>query len=229
MKSLMIVLALFFHFECMAQMNGYVYPILPINGSAEQNFVPKGWKIDKKISCDFNSDSLLDFALVIQKIDPIKVDSQDYFPKILLIAFQNSKKTYTLNISTFKIFGEGNWGIGDDAFFDLGRIKTTLKIVFLTGGSEAVKKYYYFQFRSKEWLLTGYSDEMSGSQDPGVYVTNINFLTNKIESYTEINGKKVIDKHADSLDEILKMNNIKVEPHYLRDIDASAFIDPFVG
>jgi len=210
-------------------MNGFVYPTIASTGSKQEDFIPKDWKAIKNVESDFNGDGLLDLALVIQKINPIQFDSAGYFPKILLIAFQEPDRTYKLNTSTFKIFGEGNWGIGDEAFVNISPQRNLLKITFCTGGTARAYMNYYFQYRNNEWQLVEYTDELYQVPSRDLYVTDINFLTLTMESYTKLNGKKIVDRKKGKPDEIFRLNDITSTNIKLTDIDASTFIDPFKG
>lgn len=227
--KLLPILFLLLSFDCVGQMNGYVYPTLPSTGKKQKNFIPKNWKATKKISGDFNKDGLLDFALVIQKIHPVRFSDSNYFPQILLIAFQKKNKTYGLNTSTFKIFGEGNWGINDQAFVNIGLQNSSLKITFCTGGTLRAYLNYYFKYQNNEWFLTEYTDEVYPVASKDLYITEVNFLDRSMETYTKLNGKKIINKKKTKPDELFRSNKITSTSYKLTDIDASTFIDPFKG
>lgn len=216
-------------FDCVGQMNEYVYPTVSTVGNKQEDFIPKDWKAIKKVSFDFNRDGLLDFALVIQKVKSIQFDNSNYFPQLLLIVFQKTNKTYRLNSSTFKIFGEGNWGINDQAFVNIGLQNSSLKITFCTGGTERAYMNYYFKYKNKQWLLTEYMDEIYQVASKDLYVTEINFSTVSMETYIKLHGEKIVDRKRVKPDETFRLNNITSTHIKLVDIDASTFIDPFKG
>ena len=228
MRLTIIIFLSFFSTEIFAQMNGFVYPNIPTKGTKLEDFVPKDWSILKTVTCDFNSDGTLDNAMVIKHTVPI--DSSNFSPKMLLVVFQGHDKVFELNLSTFKFFGEGLWGVqGSEPFSNLELDKKSLKTTFWTGGSSVVKMEYSFQFIEKEWLLTKYMSTFYEHSSKNLWVDDVDFIEQVEYTYTKKNGKKIIDKKFGNFNFFLKNNNIPNASNKLSDINIETFIDPFKG
>lgn len=207
------------------------FPFPPIIHKAKNisNFVPQGWIIRDSVMTDFNSDQLKDFAIVIQTKKPYLFNDTDcfsdqpFYPKILIIAFQNSDKTYILSITTTKLFGTCNWGVqGADPFQKLELRKNSLGITFLTGGTNRNWFSFYFKFIKNDWYTIGADayQYWAGHTDgkDAFFNQSINLLTGDKETYYEDENK---NRNS------YKKTKFKVKPLIkLSDFDDYSFI-PF--
>ncbi|MEZ4955191.1 MAG: hypothetical protein R2825_16625 [Saprospiraceae bacterium] len=74
------------------------YPPIPLNGSVIHSFIPEGYYLLDTAWGDFNHDSEIDFALIIEgesliienRGDKIYPDSTEEFPRILIICFKTN-------------------------------------------------------------------------------------------------------------------------------------------
>src|SRR5689334_16071442 len=78
--------------------SGQNLPTIKTEGHSIEDFVPKHWKILQTATGDLNKDKVDDVALVIQEMDPKKIeisdglgiDTLDTNPRILIILFRDT-------------------------------------------------------------------------------------------------------------------------------------------
>ncbi len=230
MRNILNILILFFTLNCFGQDSNFVYPTINTSADKIENFIPKGWDILSKVRHDFNSDKLLDYAIVFQSQDTIKDSIEgDYSPRLLLIVFQNADKTFKKSLQTNKFFGIGNWGIqSSDPFEKMETDNRYLKLSFSLGGTLRAYETYFFQFKNNEWILSKYSSASYEWWDTKSYVRNLNFLT-KTQEDLKVGKKMILNRRITTIDETLRINDLEKRVYKLMELDASNFIDPFLG
>lgn len=84
------------------------YPTIPATAASVNDFVPKGWTIEKQVSGELSGKGLKDIALVIRDQDPHNVtkidDSElDTNPRILVVALADPQGGYRLAASNHSL------------------------------------------------------------------------------------------------------------------------------
>lgn len=151
------------------------------------------------VVADFNRDSYLDFAIVIE--DTLhKVNEYEYRmqfkPKTLLVCFNDKQEGYNLVYKNDDLFQSNqqrwNWGVnGNDAFIGIDAVNNQLCFSFLSGGTLMLEEYYSFGYDGKQfWKLMAYESktydmlEVSNSGEIEVIkYKHCDYVANKILSY----------------------------------------------
>ncbi|MGX7667601.1 hypothetical protein [Flavobacterium pedocola] len=189
--------------------------------TVSEHFPPAGWKIVGSCATDFNNDTILDKAYVIEEDKetiPKEAEcmGEPFHKKELLIKFGAKNGTETTNFKTSKVFGKCNWGIqGADAFDEIGNRKNTLKLSFSTGGTYRSSLSYYFRYQDNDWFLIGYEEVSYDISHEGQSVKEINYLTGKQDVYETLNGKN--SKHEISnikKSGLLKLDGLDISEHH---------------
>lgn len=201
MKHLLTIILTLFYSYCFSQVDNYKFPKITLTGQNKNDFIPSGWTIRDTVVCDFNKDSLIDVAIVIETKQPLIFEdttcfsTQPFFPKMLIVLLRQPDKTLQLKTTAKKLFGNCNWGVqGLDPFEKLDWNRNTLGITFLTGGTLRNWLTYYFRLQDNDWFLIGaesfqYSSGHTDGKD-AFYTEKLNFLTGTKESYNEDQNKK---------------------------------------
>jgi hypothetical protein len=202
MKSIFLLFFVLIHSLCFSQADNYQFPKIVQTGKSLTDFVPLNWKIRDTISCDFNKDSLKDWAIVIETIKPLVFEdttcfsSEPFYPKMLIVIFKQSDETFQLSTFATKLFGNCNWGVqGLDPFDKIFVRRNTLGITFLTGGTLRNYISYFFRFQNNDWYLIGVDSLQywAGHTDgPDAFAyEDINLITGVKETYnTDQHGKR---------------------------------------
>ncbi|MBB6369635.1 hypothetical protein [Chryseobacterium shigense] len=165
-------------------------PIVEINKTPE-DFVPEGYKIFEKKSGDLNKDGVEDCILIIKKIDPTNIITDEYRGKLdrnrrgIIILFKKGKgyELASKNESCFSSENEDG-GVYYAPELDIYAEKGKLYIHYAHGryGYWA----YTFRYGQSDFELIGYDD--SSNTGPRVNsTTSINFLTGKQLDKTNVN------------------------------------------
>jgi len=167
-------------------------PTIPNTGQKEENFIPKNWKMLKKVQGDMNKDNLTDTALVIENNDG---------NRILLLLF-GKNKSFKLSVSSANtVLCRQCGGVLGDPFMDIKIDKGVLIIDHYGGSRDRWGFTHRFRFQNNNWYLIG-EDKFSGD--------NLT-LESKTYSINYLTGDVIIEK---SLEEKLikrKTSKIKIK------------------
>ncbi len=148
--------------------NGQNSPAIKTEGQSTDDFVPKHWKILQAATGDLNKDKVDDVALVIQEMDPNKIeindglgiDTLDTNPRILIILFKDtiSNKFKLSGISRTFILNHYSPTM-DDPFDGITISKGVLGIGFhfwySAGSWYQTSLEYKFRFQKNDIFLIG--------------------------------------------------------------------------
>lgn len=179
---------------CNGQGSLFLLPKISESGKTIAEFIPVNWNIHDSLLGDFNSDKLIDVALVIQSKQPLALkdtvcfSDEPFYPKALIILFRQQDKSLQLSTTATRIFGDCNWGVqGSDPFDRIEKRRNTIGLIFMTGGTTRNQLSYYFRFQNNDWYLIGAESFQywAGHTDgPGsFYSEEINFLLNEKVKY----------------------------------------------
>lgn len=155
-------------------------PVLPANGKTVDDFVPKGWRMIKKVEGDLNLDRIPDFVGVIQRKQKSK-GPDDAPPRILFILFNKGKNgPYELSLQSGKaIMKRNEGGIMGDPFQGLYYDRGTFIILFY-GGSRIRWEYSArFRYQDRGWFLIGFTKTITDSGSGQGETKDYNLLTGK--------------------------------------------------
>ncbi len=230
MKILVTFIIFLIHFDSFSQ-DLTAFPIIVARSTILADFVPLGWTTLSKVRHDFNKDGMVDYAFILQSKDSILDSiSDNYFnSRVLVIVFQNSDKSFEKSVQTNIFFGKGNWGVqSSDPFDKISVDKDRLRISFLTGGTTRAYLTYFFLFKDNDWILSRYDSEIYEWWDTHSYVTRFYFL-NGVQECLKMNKHKIILKKTSTIDNDLQLNGLEKRIYRLTELDASNFINPFLG
>jgi hypothetical protein len=137
-------------------------------GHTFEDFVPENWKIIRTTTGDLNKDGIEDAALVIQEMDPRKIqisnglgiDTLDTNPRIMMILFKDPKSNKFRLKETSKTFILNHYSPAmDDPFDGIIISKGILEIGFhfwySTGSWYQTILEYKFRFQKNDFFLIG--------------------------------------------------------------------------
>jgi hypothetical protein len=157
---------------------------IPTRGASLQALVPRGWKIEKRVSGDLNRDRVLDAALVLVENKPIK--GADGNPsareRALVVALKRGSAWRRVGVNTRLLPGTRGGG----AFYGVVETPVDVQIqhdilaVNQEGGSREIWNYthlFRFDARSNRMRLIGV-DETTNDRLSGDYSSqSTNYLT----------------------------------------------------
>lgn len=182
--------------------------------SGESAFVPKGWKVEDKMTGDLNGDSLPDTVLQIIKENA----EEDEYNRSLLILFKTKDGKFTKAAEAKKIIRcsicGGMLGGGQA---DIKIENGVLTISQLYGSREALDYLHRFRYEpsTKKFLLIGEDinnyDRATGASE----VTSSNYLTGK-QTITKSQYNQKTDKE-DTVSK--KEKTVPKSKKYIEDVD----------
>lgn len=182
------------------------------------SLLAKSYIIKDSIYVDFNKDSFIDFAIVLEDTTctaPIDECRTQYKNKKLLIFLNIDNVDVELITDLTELFEsdykEVNWGInGNDAFSELKSDDSCLVLVFDSGETLRLNEEYHFFLNSKKWQLQQYRlkeydimDVNSKGIVQNIYVCDYNFSKNVLVKYNIKNGTP-----SDSIVNSIKLNQV---------------------
>lgn len=167
-------------------------PLLPKQGKALENLVPKGWSVVKKAMGDLNGDGVSDLAFVIQGSDAqyIKGKQSDndgvinLNPRVLAIYFQNEETgQYHIKrqLNSFIPLLDDH-GM-DEPLSEFVISKTELRIGFhfwSTSGRDTADYLYSFSYRQKSFQLLAFFLSRSNRSSGNTIDHHFNFGNKKL-------------------------------------------------
>ncbi|HMK03168.1 MAG TPA: hypothetical protein VK489_03215 [Ferruginibacter sp.] len=198
MRSLFTFLfTLSFAYSCAQH---FSYPTLNQTGKNINDFVPAGWVIHATAAGDLNSDKLNDIVLVLQYKDSISFvkadDPQDTVttqPRMLAIIFKDTVKYYVLAEQSNAFIPNHDNPVMSDPFtgirIDKGSLQIDINSFYSIGSWTISNRSYKFQYRDKQFVLTGAEHYAIHRASLDYEIYSYNFLTKK-RKFTTGNEKK---------------------------------------
>lgn len=166
------------------------YPTLPATGATVEAFVPKGWKVEKKLTQDFNEDGKPDVLLVLHmdsKANRLNNHSEGDFdtnPRMLVALFAQDGG-YKLALADHALIPRHAQANMEDPFLDVEAAKRgfVVKLTsFATMGSWSSSNYSHrFRWEGGCFRLIGF-DEVSIHRGSGEGTRmSANLLTGQTE------------------------------------------------
>lgn len=177
------------------------YPAIPATAASVNDFVPKGWKIEKQVSGELTGKGLKGIALVLRDQDPHNVtkidDSElDTNPRILVVALADPQGGYRLAASNHTLISRPDNPSQDDKLDGIAIARGALQIKlrnFMSAGGWTTTIYAYtFRLQNDALDLIGYDEDdvtrNSGTDD----ILSVNYITGR---YSIAKGTIDSDKH----------------------------------
>jgi len=146
----------------------FSYPSIKKQGSTVADFVPQGWKILDSASGDLNKDKLVDFAVILQHKDGIKIlkseegDSETVTtqPRMLIILFRcNSSNKYMLKEQNNSFILNNDNSTMEEPYQSIKIINGALRLdfqLFSNMGSWFItSSSYIFRYQNNDFFLIG--------------------------------------------------------------------------
>jgi hypothetical protein len=170
------------------------YPVLPKEGKAPTDFVPGGWTVEKQGTADLNADGLPDVMMVLHMNDRKNVlanpdhlgaDEVDTNPRMLVIALQDQRQQYHLQVADHALIPRHVNPVLDDPLEDAtvanGALKVSLVFWASAGSWSSSRVSYTLRFEAGCLRLIGYDSEESKRNTGEVSALSINYLTGKVK------------------------------------------------
>lgn len=177
-----------------------------------EEFVPKGWMLEKQVHGDLNADGHNDLAMVIRGADP-KLDMDvgktgtrevNTNPRSLLVALggeEGGYAAYELVASNHVIIPRIENDILDDPFGEgeleikNGALKLTIRFWSSLGAWETGPTTFTFRYRDKAMRLVGYDDDKTHRSTLDETSISVNYLTGRMHiSKSNQDGKTLVDR-----------------------------------
>ncbi len=208
-------------FIALIKVGGFAQPLIceskqtaPKLDNGESAFVPKGWKVEDKMTGDLNGDSLPDTVLQILN------ESNDggEYDRSLLILFKTKDGKFTKAAEAKKVIRcSGCGGMLGDGPADIKIENGVLIVSQLYGSREATDYLHRFRFEpsTKKFLLIGEDinnyDRGTGASE----VTSTNYLTGK-----QVVTKSQYNQKTDKEDVVSKKEkSVPKSKKYIEDVD----------
>ena len=181
------------------------------------DFIPKGYKLFKKISGDLNKDGLDDCVLIIKATRKDGFE-RDYEGKLIdrnrrgIIVLFSEEKGYKVAVKNYNCFSSENEDGGNYFSPELGVIIKDSKLYLHYYHGRYGYWEYCFRYQNSDFMLIGY--EASHDRGPVVlFKTSINFLTGVEYDDESINADNFNDDSEDDseLDEVFKRTVVKLK------------------
>jgi hypothetical protein len=174
-----------------------VFPRLSSEGKAQADFVPSGWTVEKEAKADLNGDGLLDFMMVLHRVDPknivanphgFGVDELDTNPRMLVVGFQDRQHRFHLQVANHTLIPRHTVPVQDDPLESVEVKNGTLKISLLywtsAGSWSTWRVSYTLRFESNCFRLIGYDYDETKRNTGETSAVSINYLTGKVKTST---------------------------------------------
>ena len=194
---------------------------VPVEGSAAQDFAPRGWKIEEEIKGDLNADSRPD--TVVKLIEDLPAETSDgalndRYRALLVLAGGADGKLQRVGAATRLLRCTGCGGVlGDPGGGDVKIEKGVLIISQLYGSRESVDITQRFRYdpRLKRFMLIGEDVENRDRAVGTSVIESSNYLTGvKTIKETRYNQKNDRDVVVSST-----TKRIPTKKRFLEDID----------
>jgi hypothetical protein len=176
------------------------YPALARHASSVEDFVPKGWRIETKLSGDLNADGRDDVVLVLRGSDPRNIidtrgrggsGNLDTNPRILAVAFANAAGGYNLALENHTLVARTTYPGEQDPLDPNGvqeggiEIKNgTLRVTLAYFGGNMGRKTFTIRFEKTGFRLIGF-DSVDVERNGGMMNdVSINYLTRRMKRST---------------------------------------------
>ena len=197
-----------------------------------QSFIPKNWKILKKIQGDLNQDQQADMALIIEDTDPKNIIRNESLgsselntnKRKLLILFKNNQG-YRLVATNTYLPTEGDIespcladpiGENDPLEIKNGLLKVNLHYWLSCGSWYVTNHSYTFRYQDQAFKLIGYDQNDFHRASGESTAQSINFLTGKIKSTSGEN--EFSEKHQP-----IEIKWSKLKKHYSLQLEQVKF------
>lgn len=138
--------------------------------SAIEGFVPKGWRLEKKIETDLNGDGRSDAVAVIitgEQGYNEKTQSSTFVTRFLLLALRGDDgKLHRSVVSDDAVLDGDEGGVMGDPFQDVTVERGAVVIVHYGGSRDRWGYTHRYRFQSGQWMLIGMTDESTDSLEP---------------------------------------------------------------
>ncbi len=166
-----------------------------------QSFIPKNWKVIRKVQGDLNGDKQPDLALIIENTDPKNIMANGNLDgtelnlnhRKLLILFKNSQ-AYRLVASNSTLPSESDQESPrlsdpleeeDSLSIKNGQIKITLNYSWSCGSWYKADYIFTFKYQNQYLKLVNYDAYYFNHGSTRTYTRSFNFLTEKIKNTSE--------------------------------------------
>jgi len=174
------------------------YASLPAQVAVAEDFVPKGWKLERKEEGDLNGDGRSDVVLVLHQDDPANIvhhdglgeDPLDTNPRILAVAFALPEGGYRLVVQNHALIPRHDEPTIEDMLEEGGVsvVRGTLQVnlhFFANAGSwEIGSTTYTFRWQGGRFELIGYDRSTAMRNSGDSEEISINFSTRKLKRTT---------------------------------------------
>jgi hypothetical protein len=197
LKKIFIIISLL-SISSLLIINGITIPVIKDKGKNFEEFIPKGWKVIKKIEGDFNKDKLIDVAAVIES-ENINKNDTDEPPRILFILFRQADGSYKLSIQNAKaVFKSDDGGVFGDPFAGLTLDRGSMLLDFYGGSAERWGYSFRFRYQDNGWFLIGATINSNNVNTGEGATKDFNLLTGKMDLFETFadgkESKKLIDR-----------------------------------
>jgi hypothetical protein len=186
------------------------YPALAQHARAAEDFVPPGWRLERKVSGDLNGDGRDDLVLVLRGNEPRNIidarerggpQNFDTNPRILAVAFANTAGGYDLALENHTLIGRTADAFAQDPLdpngVQAGGVeikKGALQVTLGYFGGDMGHITYTFRCQKGRFDLIGFDsidvDRSGGTIDQ----ISINFATRRL--------KRSLGKISDDADKV---------------------------
>ncbi|MES2765575.1 MAG: hypothetical protein V4642_06900 [Bacteroidota bacterium] len=165
------------------------YPTITHSGESLADFIPENYTALDTVFTDFNKDSEVDFALVIEGKDSL-IEIRKYItenaenvdkPRILIICFKKDSGYELVEQSNTFILRSSEGGVLGDPFQGISAENGVLEIDFYGGSSDRWSLTYKFQYRKDAFTLIGAESYFFNTNDMSYESNSFNFLTSKVQ------------------------------------------------
>ena len=201
-----VILIIFVYFQVPAES----MPSIPSSGTILDDFIPKGWILNKKDEGDLNKDGLPDIAAAIEeKLPP---DTEESARRILLLLLKNDSG-YILSAKSAKaILRADDGGMMGDPFLTLACSRGSVLIGFYGGSRSRWGYLLRFRLQDEGWALIGLSTDDIDAQTGDEKTEDFNLLTGQVVTST---------KKGDNPAKVKKNNRGKRKLILLKDFNVS--------
>lgn len=175
---------------------------VPLRARTPRDFVPRGWKIEKRVGGDLNRDKVPDAALVLVENEPADADGSNR-QRALVVLLQQGKSWRCGGFNNSLLLGTHDGGqvhFGEETPVDVSIARGILVVDQDSGARsrEVIETTHKFRFdrRTKRFYLIGLEQNVGDrSRDPiAERVESSNFLTGA-QTITLIGGEDDLETH----------------------------------